>query len=319
MRAQLESVPASEREKKEMTRSAVSRLIVMVALMAIWTLGCATTKEYADFATTGVAYTKTLDAFLEKSDTTAIANSSEYLLVLRKRTLAEGQKQLPTELTQQLKDSLTTWNELNKKRHSQFQKLREQLGVMTLYFTRLNDLATSKAPEQIQQSMGGIVTKLNGLGVNLMGEPGFQDIFNKVTTLAVNSVIRSMLRQELEAHQRDILTALTIQERMLERFGKELQENLEAIRKNRADRLASQYTASAPITDPDGWVANRAALITWPDSVAELQKAGGSAKKVREAFESLLKGELTWDKINDILVELDSLLKATATYVKARG
>lgn len=302
-----------------MARSTVSRLIVMVALMAIWTLGCATTKEYADFATTGVAYTKTLDAFLEKSDNTAIDASSEYLLVTRKRTLAEGQGSLNEPLTQQLRDRLTKWNDLNKKRHIQFQQLREQLGVMTLYFTRLNDLATSKAPEQIQQSMGGIVTKLNGLGITLMGAPGFQDIFGQVTTWAVNIAIRGMLRQELEEHQKDILTALTIQEQMLGRFGKELQENLEEIRKNRADRMASQYTASAPIPDPDAWVANRAALITWPDSAAGLQKAGESAKKVRQAFESLIKGELTWDGINDILVELDALLKATATYVKARG
>lgn len=200
---------------------------------------------------------------------------------------------------------------IDKERLEIISRLRTHAQLLERYFSLLNELATSDAPERAQQAVGGVVDGLNSLGKQLRGSelvPN-KDAFTAVTKLAIQFKMRSVLKDELDKHKDTIQVELKTQQELLKVLAKTIQHDLTIINEVREQRLViNPLIATEPISRPDEWVAHRRVILTSEMKMADLSTASDAARKLREAFEDLISGKLDLERVNILLSDLESIL-----------
>ena len=260
--------------------------------------GCASTQEYARFAQAGTTYSAAADRLLAAAAQTAVDATSERLLQ-------------DDRLSNRDLNSYEALSKIDRDRLQAIGRLRAHARLLSLYFVLLNELATSDAPQQAQQAVDRITTGLNRFGAELRGSPLVtnQDAFAAVTKLAVASVIRASLKDELNKRKDTIQVELKTQEEMLRILSAGIQHDLTIINQSREQRLViDPLIATTPIARPDEWIANRRMVLISQSNIAELGRASQAAEELRNAFESLVAGKLDLPRVNALLSDLDSIL-----------
>lgn len=283
--------------------------VVVVAILIAFAAGCASTKQYTRFAQAGTVYTSAVDKLLLVAANTGVDATSWRLLqddAIKNQDL-ESYKRLSS---------------IDKERLSIISSLRTHARLLGRYFSLLNELATSDAPERAQQAIGGVVDGLNSLGKQLRGSeivPN-KDTLTTVTKLAIGFKIRSVLKDEFNKHKDTIQVELKTQEELLKALGGTIRHDLTIINETRENRVViDPLIAIEPISRPDEWVAHRLAVLTSEMQVAELSTAGDAARKLREAFEDLVSGRLDLERVNILLGDLESILVVAEAINCQRG
>jgi len=273
--------------------------VAIFSLLVGLVVGCApTTNEYAGFAQAGTTYAVAVDQLLVVAGNTGIDATSERFLqddALANVSLESYQK-------------LTS---VDRERLQIIGRLRAHARLLALYFSLVNQLATSDAPERAQQALGGVVDNLNSIGNQLRGSKIVtnKDAITSVTSLVVGFSIRGMLKDELNKRKDTIQVELNTQEELLKALADAIQHDVSVINQSREQRLIiNPLRAEEPISNPDQWVKNRRIILTSQATVEELKTASGAAKKLRLAFDNLVEGKLDLQQINTLLIDLDSIL-----------
>jgi len=280
-------------------RRYVSITLVLSLLVSFGT-SCKSTKEFANLAQAGTTYATAMDRLLLATQDIEIDTTSERLLqddALSNQSLAKYQNLSKT----------------NEETIKLIALLRKHVKLLSRYFGLLQELATSNAPDRAKQAIGGVVGNLNSVSNEIRGSSivpsGIAAAAGPITAAIISGKIRGALKDELKARRDTIQRELLLQEELLTFLSNHLNHDVAVIQETREQRLViDPLTSTTPIANPDAWINNRRSILTMSLTVQELRTASDNLKKLREAFEDLLSGKLTLDRINSLLADFDSLL-----------
>jgi hypothetical protein len=279
-------------------------ITAMILALVIMMAGCKPTKEYANLAKAGTTYATALDALLVATGNIELDATSEKLVQISSRSrLSLADYQSVSVEDEKLLKIITD--------------LRKHVKLLSRYFGLLYELATSDAPDRAKAAIGdgssGVIANLNAVGNELRGSSlvpqNVASAAGPLTGLVVSGIIRGALRDELKARQVTIQRELILQEKLLEALSKRITRDLNNTQETREKRLVIEpITSGKPLDKPDEWVANRRLILTMTLTADQLSTASDSVKKLREAFEALLSGKLTLDRVDALVSDFDSLL-----------
>ncbi len=274
------------------------KTVALVAVLAAFTTGCRSTAEYKKLAEAGNKYAQAVDQLLITAGDMSITATSEKML--------ETARISPI--------SLAKYEELNqadKDRLQILQELRHHNQLLHDYFSRLQELATSDAPERVQAEIEGIVNNLNASSQKLQSSNliTHKGVIQAVTSLVVDSKIRGALRDELEKRNQTVLQELTIQQEMLDALRDSIQHDAKIIQSLREGRLVVRpLMQSQPIEQEDEWIQKRKYVLTLNTKIAELQEASTALGEFKEIFQAAVSGKLSLERLNNGLKDIDAFL-----------
>jgi uncharacterized coiled-coil protein SlyX/outer membrane murein-binding lipoprotein Lpp len=281
----------------------IAMMLSMVVGVSLVTAGCVQTPQYAGFAQMGSTYAAAIDKLLVAAGDIKIDATSEQLL---------ADKRLAPSTPEQYKKM----TKVDLKRLEILGQLRAHVRLMGNYFSALSDLATSTAPDRAAASAAGAAKGLEGVGLKLSVDKAVSPL----AKLVVSSVIRGALRTELETRQETIRTELALQEELINELGEILQQDLKVAAQKLENRLVIEpFVDSAPIRNPDEWVTNRRRVLHLSMVPGELKTAGAAVGKLREAFEDLVAGKMSVDRVNSLLTDFDAILSIAETIKSQAG
>lgn len=284
-----------------------------IALIGASLAACdAPLEEYQKFATAGKEYAEALDTLLVTSGNYFVDAQSEQLL------------RNDSELTS-LEDLNKSYFDSNKNADEWLrliEQMRQHTDLIEQYFISLENLATSNTPAQAQQATERIFNELNLVSTNIQGEPlvsqPISSALSQVTQIILSEKIEGALREELEQRKEAIYQELAIQESVLQFLTIQLQSDLNIIQSSQDHRLLLQpYIASEPITNSDEWIEKRRNIRTMKTSLEALNDASQSSRKFKQSFRLLLKDDLTVERADALLSDIDFLLNVAEELKKA--
>lgn len=283
-----------------MKRRIGSTLAVAIGLF-IFAAGCEQAKQYAGFAQLGSTYAAAVDKLLVAAGNIKIDATSEQLLANKKLA------------TPTLSD-YRAMSEVDLERLQSLGKLRAHVKLMGRYFSAMSDLATSTAPDRAATAAAGAAKGLQDLKL-----PADKAV-SPLAKLVVSSVIRGELRKELEARQETIRKELSLQEELIKDLAAILQQDLKTTSQKVENRVVIEpLIATAAISKPDAWVSDRRKVLLLTTLPDELETASAAVKKLREAFEDLVVGKLTIDRVNSLLTDFGAVLSIAETIKTETG
>src|SRR5262245_39068695 len=280
------------------------RAVAVFLALATFAAGCRSSKEFANLGRAGTTYAAALDNLLVATINIEIDTTSERLL----------QDDALSNQTPELYKNLSVEDE---KLLKTVVPLRRHVQLLSRYFGLMYELATSDAPDRAKQAIGskgsGIIGALNTIGNQLRSSDfitgAAAEAAAPITRLVVSGMIRGALKDELDARKETIQKELLLQEELLKELSDRISHNLTITREVREDRLVIvPLTSPTPIARPDEWIANRRSVLTMKLTADQLTTASNNVKKLREAFEDLVSGKLTLDRVNSLLADFEALL-----------
>lgn len=276
-------------------------ILLTIPLSAILLTGCVSTapkSDYTAFAQAGTLYASAIDKLLNLAGGAQVESTS-WGLVMEKNTTGMDLKTYDLRTKEDIK------------RLEQISKLRSHAKLLAQYFSQLESLATSDAPEKTKTSIEGVVSNLGKLNLPLPNGVPALPAFGK---FMVDSKIRVALKNELEIRKDLIRNELYIQEQLLEALRKDISHALTLEKGTKEQTLViDPILSTSPLKDPGNWVATRRDVVYMPITVGELSSAQNAAKKMRETFETLLSGGDPKSQINTLLNDIDSILSIIET------
>jgi len=263
-------------------------------------VGCSA-KRQVTFGHAGAAYAVSLDKLLSRSETAAVDATSERLLQ-------------DDQLSNQTADSYTRLSALDQVRLEIIARLRKHARLLARYFSALDALADSKAPDQAEQSMNAVADQLNAVGEQLRHSPLMANtaILSKTTTFAVGQIRNKMLREELVRRHDALDRELGTEETLITALGKAIQHDVELARQVREQRVViDPLIAITPIEHPDEWIAARREILLSSRRIAELDAAVEAVHALRIAFQDLNNETRNHATIRSLLSDVEGMLSST--------
>lgn len=283
-------------------RAGMSRrsLIGGMTMLLLVSCGGASISEYQQFAQAGTAYAAALEKLFEAATIIHINADSERLLANDTQATPPDAKAYKDQT-----DEVEIWIDL-------ISRARNHSSLLKRYFDTLNELATSNAPQRAKsagEKIGGEIAKFSTELINKA--PTLGNVFGIVADITLRTQIQGALRNELQAREKAIRSALKIQEELITFFEKKLAEDLKTIKTRRLNRYVRlPYISSQAIANPDVWIDKRRMELLVAARIDELGKAKVASASFSEAFESVLTNELTLERTRLLLADIEAFLKA---------
>ena len=279
-------------------------LISILCLTSILLSGCKGTKEYARFAKAGSTYYAAMDNLLVATTNISIDASSERLLEI------DDSSNLSAE-------EYSTFTDKQRKKIKVIRDLRKHTKLMARYFDLLFQLASSDAPQQTQEAIGGVTTNLKNLGNTLRSSGG--DFFDSslATQFAgaiVTGIIRGKLQDEIKQRRKLIMTELDTQKVLYQKLSEMIQTDLNDTNDLKERRkIVEKIRRSEPLSnaEKEQWNSDRRTLLLATNTISELENAGDLLEKMQEAFDSLNSNKLTLERVDSLLTDLETFLSIT--------
>lgn len=270
------------------------RMILTAQLTGIVLAGCAGApkSEYTAFAQAGAGYAAAVDKLLTSAGIAQI-DSTSWTLVTEKNSSGMDDR------------TYTAKTKVDRERLIEISRLRVHAKLLAKYFSYLESLATSEAPDKTKAAIEGVIANINKLGLALPSSKAALPAFGQ---LAVDLKIRAALREELEKRKDVIRKELQVQEELLQELTGDISHALKLEQDAKEQQLVIiPIMSNLPLKDAKGWVATRREVLYMPITVEEVASAGDAARKMREAFEGLLSGEDSIGHINALIIDVESI------------
>ncbi|MEO1184929.1 MAG: hypothetical protein AAFX46_09580, partial [Cyanobacteria bacterium J06636_27] len=190
-------------------------------------------------------------------------------------------------------------------------RIRQHNSLLGEYFNTLNQLAVSKAPDNLQTEITGIATNLQTIGSQLQTSPLLPRpmVIGEIGKLVVNSKIDGVLKNELEQRHPIILKQLKIQEEMLTILSELMKTRVESIKEARERRLViNPIVGSEPISSPKQWMDLRKEILLMDKQVQEIEKASGALYDFQNIYKAAVEGKVNSQYLNSTLEDIDRFL-----------
>ena len=276
----------------------LTKTVGLVVVIAALASGCRSNTEYKKLTEAGNKYTLAVNQLLTTAGDIRIDATSEQLL--KDDRISNRSVDNYTKLSQVDRDRLKVLNDI---------RIHNQL--LQAYFSKLQELAHSDAPEQTKKEIDGIANNLNSIGKKLQGTNLIANkaVFQGVANIIVDSQIRGAMREELEKRNKTILQELTIQQEILNALGDSMQQDVALIKSAQEQRLVIRpLIQPEPIVQQDEWIQTRKKILTMDRKIAELRQASTALGEFKDIYQASVQGKLSIARINGVLQDMDSFL-----------
>ena len=270
---------------------------VIVALIS----GCRSNDDYSKLGMAGSKYIDAVNLLLEEAADTRINLSSEQILANDRGTISIN----ATEYTK--------FSDLDRERLKSINRIIAHNLLLKRYFSLLQELANSDAPQKAEAEIEQVSKNLTQLGtaINVNGtSTAASSTLGAGVNFIVKLQVRSALKQELEKRGKLISNELKIQEEALQEVSKILLREKGRLAQLQENRLVIRsITATTPIGNEDGWISIRQKVLTTNVMSEKFDTASSALNNFRSIFESFLEGKLDIASINNFLVEVESFTR----------
>lgn len=279
------------------------KAVIFITVLITFLSGCRSTDEYKRLAEAGTKYADAVDSLLDTAGDIRINATSEQLLKddrIQNRSV----------------DDYIKLSQLDVERLQILSELRTHNQLLKRYFERIQELATSNAPEQAQSEIGGIIDNLNTVGNKLRGSSlaSNNEVFKGVTGFIISSQIRGALREELEKRNKTINLELITQSELLDALGKSIKQDVELIQIAQEQRLViNPLVQTAPVSNGDTWITTRRTILTMQKNVSQLASASMAMNNFRDIFKAFVEGRTESDRINTLLTDIEAFVAIVTT------
>ena len=274
------------------------KTFILVTVVASLSTGCKYSKQYQQLTETSSKYTTAVDELLVKAGELQVESTSENILSndrLENQTVPKYR-----EKSNEDKEMLQVIYDI--RRHNQ---------LLQKYFSKLNELAQSKAPEDTQREIDGITSNLQTISSSLKQSSLFPKpgILKGIGHLVIHSKINGALRKELEKRDRTILQELTIQQELLKNLSSFMKDKVANKRLWQEQRLVIRPLIDRnPVADEEGWIEKRNEIFAIDSRVEEIENASVALGEFKTVFEDSVEGKITGVRLNNALKDIDSFL-----------
>ncbi|MEB3216722.1 MAG: hypothetical protein VKN72_10880 [Nostocales cyanobacterium 94392] len=274
------------------------KTFVLVAVVASLSTGCKYSKEYQQLTEASSKYTTAVDGLLIKAGELQVESTSENILSddrLLNQTVPNYR-----EKSNEDKEMLQVINDI-----------RSHNRLLQKYFSKLNELAQSKAPEDTQKEIDGIATNLQTISSSLKNSSFFPKpgILQGIGNLAIHSKINGALRKELEKRDRVILQELTIQQELLKNLSGFMKNKVEMKRLAQEQRFVIRpLIDTEPVENEESWIEKRNEIFAIDTRVEEIENASVALGEFKTVFEDSVEGKITGVRLKNALKDIDSFL-----------
>ncbi|NJM22552.1 MAG: hypothetical protein HC836_10930 [Richelia sp. RM2_1_2] len=274
------------------------KTFVLVAIFATLSTGCKYSKQYQKLTETGSKYTTAVDELLVKAGKLQVESTSED--ILSDDRLLNLTEQKYREKVEEDKEILQIINDI-----------RNHNALLRKYFSKLDELARSEAPERTQVEIDGIATNLQTISSHLQTtrfSPN-SGILKGIGHLAIHSQINGALREELEKRDRTILQELTIQQEMLNKLGDFMKHKVAIKRIAQEQRLVIRPLIDEnAVANEESWIERRNEIFAIDTRVEELENASVALGEFKTVFKDSVEGKITGVSLNNALKDIDFFL-----------
>ncbi|MEH2439301.1 hypothetical protein [Nostoc sp.] len=277
------------------------KTVAIFATVAALTSGCNSREGYKQLAEVGNKYSQAVDQLLITAGSIKIDKTSEEILnkKIRNNYVSNADYQ---DISQPAKERLKLLNEL-----------RNHNRLLEAYFSKLQELASSNAPNEAKTAIAGIADNLNSSGASLQRIKSV-NVVSPIATIILDSQINGALKEELKQRKEAIVKELTIQEELLKFLSEDIQGDVERIQELQEQRLVIQpLTQLQPIPDEEQWIAERSNILTMNIKIEALVRASNTLKEFKQTFQDSLEGKTSVTHLNSVLKDIDSFLMLVAT------
>ncbi|MDQ3289354.1 MAG: hypothetical protein M3Q42_14100 [Pseudomonadota bacterium] len=283
---------------------------------ALFATGCASQQvrvdQFAAFAATGTAFTKTVDPVLTESfDATATTSS---LVLLQSRDALSQSERL---------QYLQTADEDLNARLAILRDLKRHLGVLQSYFDTLAALAATTSQSSgmtgVAQNLVDALGKLNARFANAnIGGEAVASLVAPATEFVFVAHQSRVLNEELKRHAAVIDHEIRLQQAALQALAEAYAADLQVVAsKTYRDEVAMPYAGAGALGS--GWSTTRADLLQSKLDTTAIQAAANAATSLRIGFVALVENRLGSDRIAALQADLDSILSAIESSRAARA
>ncbi len=277
----------------------ILRLILPALLLAALT-GCATARipDFQAFATAGTTYTTAVSGLITEVGNTAVDANSVKLL--QNRSLAPVSL---TDFNQQDKDMRNYLGELTR--------IQAQVTLLGDYFTALESLATSNAPQSFQTQVQGLATTLVGVtqdvkGTTIANASQISNAAGSVGGLVVKGIQGKELKKELEARKQTISDILQLHQALLATLSSQTEANARFTSAVGYDQQVIEPFIAGQVqqAQQQGWMTERLNGLSKPLLAEQVTTAAEAARSLQQAWAKLLSNDLTAAEIQSITADL---------------
>ncbi|PAX59814.1 hypothetical protein [Brunnivagina elsteri] len=279
----------------------IKKSLVLFTVMATLTTGCHSKDEYKKFSDAGNKYTTAIESLLISAGDIRIKATSEKILAndqLSNQTIAEY-KQL---------------SETDEKRLQIINDLIQHNQLLHAYFQKLENLATSDAPERAKYEIEGITTNLSEIGEKLQATDLIRgrSLISSVANLAIDAKISGTLRKVVEKHNPLIMKELTIQQEMLKALSIDITSDIKTIKNAEEYRLVIEPLVDAKaISNKKEWIDMRQEVLSMQKKSFEFKKASETLGEFKEVYQAFLTGKTSKTNLNDFVKNVNTFIAFT--------
>ena len=271
---------------------------VVIALVS----GCRSNDDYSKLGMARSKYIDAVNLLLEEAAETRINLSSEQILDNDRGTTSISDVEY------------TKFSDLDRQRIISINRIIDHNLLLKRYFSLLQELANSDAPQKAQVEIEKVSKNLTQLGslINVNStSTATSSPWGSGVDFIVRLQVRAALKQELEKRGQLISNELKIQEEALQVVSKVLSRERERLAQLQEKRLVIRsITAITPIGNEDGWIAIRQKVLITNVMSEKFDNASSALSKFRNIFESFLEGKSDLTSINNFLAEVESFTRS---------
>ncbi|WP_041547922.1 hypothetical protein [Chamaesiphon minutus] len=278
-----------------------TRGIILSTVLIALVSGCRSNDDYNKLGMAGSKYIDAVNLLLEEAADTRINLSSEQILANDRGTVSINDAEY------------NKFSNSDREGLKEINRIIEHNLLLKRYFSLLQELANSDAPQKAEAEIERVAENLIQLGKVIDGD-GTTTTASSTLGSGVNFIvklqIRAALKQELEKRGKLISNELKIQEEALQKINSRLLQQKRLLSQLQENRLVVRsITASIPIGNEDGWIAIRQKVIKTNVMSEKFNNASLALSDFRKIFESFLEGKSDLAAINNFLVEVESFTK----------
>lgn len=287
-------------------RSAAARPALALCLaLAAACASTATLSRFDAFAQAGNQYARAVDALLQQAVQIQVDASSEKLLATR------------DDFGPVSRDEFRKQDQVDRGFVDEITLLRRQVKLLADYFTALDALATSQAPQAFGSTLATTAGSLDALSQQLRGSALTRDpqaaqaLASGAGSLVVRRAESRALQRELEARKETIARVLQLHVALLGVLRDQVQANLRFARNRQYEQqVLDPYLQSGAPLEPASWKVERLHGLGPADPVQQLDAAQSAARNLQTAWAKLLSHELGPEDLQAVTGELTPILAA---------
>ena len=297
-----------------MQRPKFKQLSFYIALSSIFLIGlisCTQTiRQSSDLSQAGIKYSDAMSKLLDVTTDTVIDSDNNDLLYQQKLTSNENKE----EEREKLKEFLDQHNKEVKKLIETIGLFQNYTRLLKDYFTNLQALASSNAPETATIVIGELSGKINEANKaitkkeKVLLSDGEKDAIGKLAGVVAKGIQSAMLQHALKRDASIIGEQLLLQEKLLAKLSDMLDSRYkDYVTIMEKERVRKPYI-NKTITNEEDWKEVRSQFLKSVFLDQSLENAKSAIKELRLIWENILNEKQDIGSIQSTLSDINEFL-----------